>query len=77
MDNTFYTGVIWGSLIIGALCGLLPLLVGTARKKKGLAVGGFVASIIMGFIAGIFAALPIAIVFTVIIALTKSEKANE
>lgn len=77
MDNSFYAGVIWGSLIIGGLCGLLPLLVGTARKKKGLAVGGFTACVIMGFISGIVAALPVAIIFTVIIALAKSEKAIE
>jgi len=46
-------------------------------KKESLAVGGFIACIIMGFISGIFAALPAAIIFTVIIALAKSKKAIE
>ena len=64
-------GILLGALFVGALCGLLPLFVGLKRQKTGLAVAGLISCVIGGFILGIILALPVAIVFTVIILCTK------
>ncbi len=68
--------IIFGALAVGALMGLIPLISGMVKNRKGLAIGGFVACVIAGFLLGIILALPTAIVFTLIIFLTKP-KATE
>ena len=72
-EDWLVAGAIWGAAMIGAVCGLLPLLVGCAKKTRALAVVGFVASLIGGVAFGIFAALPVAILFTVIIAARRGD----
>ena len=64
----FRAAMIWGALVTGGLCGLLPLLVGVWRKKTALGFTAFVACLVGGSILGIILALPIAIIMTVIIA---------
>jgi hypothetical protein len=61
------TEVIVGAIVAGVVCGLVPLIVGLTRGEKGLAWGGFVSCIIGGFVLGLIAAVPLAIIFTVLI----------
>ena len=59
--------VIVGALIVGVVCGLFPLVFGLTRGQTALAVGGFVACIAGGLVLGILLALPLAILFMVLI----------
>ena len=54
----------------GSLCGLLPLLVGKSRNNLTLGSVGFVCTLISGLILGVLLAAPVAMVFTLIIALS-------
>lgn len=71
----YYIGVVVGALAVGAILGIAPLIVGLKKDKKGLAIGGFVACIVAGFVAGILLALPVCIGFVVAIILV-SKKNN-
>lgn len=59
------TWILIGS-IIGAVLGLIPLFYGL-RKNLKLALGGFVACIVGGSILGIFASIPLAVIFVFLI----------
>ena len=61
------TEVIVGAIVAGVICGVVPLIVGLTRGETGLAWGGFVSCIVGGFVLGLIAALPLAIIFTVLI----------
>ena len=78
MDNTLDTayliGAIVGALFIGAVCGLIPLIAGLIKKRIALAVSGFIVCMICGFILGVILALPVAIIFLVVILLTSKDK---
>jgi hypothetical protein len=52
---------------IGVVCGLVPLIFGLTRDEKGLAWGGFGACIAAGAMLGLLLAIPMAIVFTILI----------
>jgi len=65
--------VIIGSLVGGALAGLLPLIFGKKRDKAVLGIIGFVVCLICGFILGLLLALPVAVIFTVIIIVTSKK----
>jgi len=73
MDTAYLAGLIFGSLLVGALCGLIPLLTGLKKEKKGLAIGGFCACVVGGFIGGIIPSLLIAIIVLIIILVTASK----
>ena len=47
----FYIYVIIGGAILGAIFGIIPLLLGRKRNKARLGVYGFIASIVGGAIA--------------------------
>ena len=55
--SEFYLYVIIGGAIVGALLGLLPLLLGRRRNKARLGMYGFVASIVSGAIAPLLSIL--------------------
>ena len=59
-------GILVGSLA-GALCGLVPLILGITRSQRGLAIGGFGACVLCGAILGLVLAVPIAGLFTYLI----------
>jgi membrane protein implicated in regulation of membrane protease activity len=59
--------LIIGAILVGIVCGLIPLVFGLVRGETALAWCGFAACILGGFLLGIILALPIAIVFTVLI----------
>ncbi len=65
-------GMLVGAILIGIVCGLIPLITGIVRKHFVLGIVGLLSCTIGGFILGIILALPIAVIFTVIIATRKS-----
>ena len=56
-----YLYVIIGGAILGALLGLIPLVLGRRRNKARLGLYGFLASIVAGALAPLFAILVVAI----------------
>ena len=57
----FYLYVIIGGAILGALFGLIPLILGRRRNKARLGLYGFLASIVAGALAPLFAIIVTAI----------------
>jgi MFS family permease len=57
----FYLYVIIGGAILGALFGLIPLILGRRRNKSRLGMYGFLASIVAGAIAPLLAIVVTAI----------------
>lgn len=51
----FYLYIIIGGAILGALLGLLPLLLGRRRGRAKLGLYGFIASIVAGALAPLLA----------------------
>ena len=76
MEMGFYIGFFIGALVMGSIVGLIPLIAGIVKKKKGLAIAGFITCIICNFIAGVFLSVPAAIVFLLIILLVKPKEKN-
>ena len=60
---------------VGIVCGLVPLIFGLSRNEKGLAWGGFAACVLGGALFSLILALPLAIIFAVLI--NKSSKRTE
>lgn len=60
-----------GSLVVGGLLGLVPLICGLVKKRVGLALGGFFACLGGGLILGLILAVPLCVLFTVLIFVTK------
>ena len=63
----FLIGAIIGALVVGTLCGLLPFFLARSRGRQGLGIAALVTCIIGGFFAGLIAAVPLMIIFTVIV----------
>lgn len=59
--SEFYLYVIVGGAILGALLGLLPLILGRRRNKARLGMYGFVASIVSGAIAPLLSIIVVGI----------------
>lgn len=57
----FYLYVIIGGAILGALFGLIPLILGRKKNKSRLGVYGFLASIVAGAFAPLLAIIVTAI----------------
>ncbi|MBK9214256.1 MAG: hypothetical protein IPM59_01435 [Chloracidobacterium sp.] len=64
-DNYFYY-IIAGSLIFGALIGLVPLLIGRRRGRRNLGILGFVVTIVDSGISPILGFIT-AVVFTLVL----------
>ena len=62
-------GLIGGSLLFGALWGLLPLVVGLVRKQRVYAAVAFLACILLQCLVGIIGGLSVSIISTVVIVL--------
>lgn len=60
----FGVGAVAGSLMVGALLGLIPLVLGRHLGHAKLGRIAFLVSVLSGFVAGIFGALPVALGFT-------------
>lgn len=60
-------GVFLGGFVVGALCGVLPLKLGLKRERRRLALGSWISCVVAGLGLGLIGAVPVSIVFTVII----------
>ena len=69
MDPNFIAAII-GGLVMGALCGLGPLIAGRRKGFKSLGLIGFITCVVCGGILGILLAGPVALIWTVVL-LTK------
>ena len=63
----YWIGVFGGALLVGALCGALPLCVGMRRGRTTLAVAAMITCGVAGLVLGVLLAAPTALVFTVVI----------
>ncbi len=61
--NDFYTGLLFGALVVGMICGAVPMVFGISKNQIGLGIFGFVACVIGGLIRGLLLAIPVAILF--------------
>lgn len=75
--SQYQQGLLFWALVAGALCGLVPLIVGYHRRQISVGIVGLICCIIAGFILGIILALPVAAVFTIIICSIKSPTLTE
>ena len=71
--SEFYLYVIIGGAILGALLGLLPLILGRRRNKARLGMYGFVASIVSGAIAPLLSIIVVGIFAWLIVKDNKAE----
>ena len=60
-------GAIFGGLLAGCICGLLPLAVGRRRGRVRLGVAGLFICLVSGGFFGLLSALPVTILFTIVI----------
>ena len=60
-----------GGAIAGALCGLAPLLIGNSKGQQQLGLIGFISCIVSGLLLGLLLAVPVAIVFSIVILMQK------
>lgn len=67
MDIAYLLGAIIGSLISGALVGLIPLFLGKKFNKVKLGQIGFAGCLLGSFLAGLLLSIPICIIFSAII----------
>jgi hypothetical protein len=63
----FQAGVLLGSTGVGAMFGLVPLFLGVRQGKTWMAVGGFLASVVGGLVAGVYGAAILAGIFCFVI----------
>ena len=68
--------VIFGALLMGALLGLIPGIVGYKKGKQGLAIGGFIACVVGSFLLGLALSIPACIIFTAIILISSKKEAT-
>jgi hypothetical protein len=73
----FYLYVIIGGAILGALLGLIPLILGRRRNKARLGMYGFVASIVAGALAPLLAIIVTAVFSWKIVKDSPGEAARE
>jgi len=59
--------MIIGGLVAGLLCGLVPFFVGKNKGQQDLGTVALLVCAVCGMILGILLAVPVAIVFTVVI----------
>lgn len=66
-SGAFLIGALIGGTIAGAVCGLLPLLLARGRGQLPLGTAGMVSCMISGAILGLILAIPVAVIFTVVV----------
>ena len=66
-DIVNFIGVIIGGLVMGAICGLGPLISGTRRGFRSEGITGFIVCIVCGAILGILLAGPVALIWSILL----------
>jgi len=67
IDPAFLVGAMIGGVVMGVICGLMPLKAGAAKGRQTLGMVGFACCAISGLLLGCLLALPVAIVFRMVI----------
>ena len=65
----FGFGAIAGSLVVGALLGLIPLVLGQSIEQVKLGRVGFLCTVVAAFVGGVFLAVPTTLGFVIAITL--------
>ena len=65
--TAYMVGAIFGAVFVGILCGLLPLAVGRKRERLGLGWVGLGLCVGSGFALGLFGAVPMAGLWSLVI----------
>jgi hypothetical protein len=63
----FNVGRVFGAVMVGIFCGLIPLAVGRNRDRVGLGWTGFGLCVVSGFLFGLLGAVPMAGLMSVVI----------
>ena len=64
-------GVLFGGTFIGILCGLAPLIAGFSKNQQKLGWIGFASCVGAGLVLGLLLAVPVSLIFTLVILLKK------
>lgn len=67
----YWIGVFIGAGVIGALLGLLPLILAKRQNRPRIGWIGFFSTLAGGLILGVILALPISVIFGIYIFFTK------
>ena len=70
------SGAVFGALLVGLLSGCVPLIYGLNKNRLSLALGGFFACVISGFVLGALLAFPMAGLFFYFIRKSSNQGAN-
>jgi hypothetical protein len=74
VDSNYLIIAIIAGGIAGFVVGLFPLIIGHVLDQKRLGVTGIITCVICGFILGLLLAVPVALGFTVAIAIKSRNK---
>lgn len=72
--SAYQVGVLIGSIGVGCIMGAIPAICGAVKGKIRLAVIGFFACVISGFLLGLLLSVPVCAVFVFLIFKRKPEK---
>lgn len=62
----YWTGIFIGGFVIGAICGIPPLLLALRKGRRGFALGSWFGCVFSGLFLGLTLALIVSIILTVI-----------
>lgn len=72
-DTGYWIGIFIGGFLVGGLCGIAPLIAGSAKNQQTLGYVGLATCVVSGLILGLILAAPVALVFTLVILLRRTE----
>ena len=72
----YWISVLLGGFVAGAICGILPLVLALKKERRALAFASWISCVLAGLILGVILALPVAIIFTIIIVCLKKPSAS-
>ena len=70
----YWIGVLIGAIGVGLVCGLVPLAAGAFTRQMRLGTIGFAACVVGSLILGAILAVPLALIFTVVIVVEWNRK---
>jgi hypothetical protein len=69
--------MIFIGLLAGCVCGLLPFFVGKRFQRVRLGKAGFFTCLVSGGVLGLLLALPVSIVFTVVLLILRRQESKQ
>ncbi|MDC7293267.1 MULTISPECIES: hypothetical protein [unclassified Butyrivibrio] len=76
-SSAYAIGAVVGSLVMGIVLGLVPLITGIKKQKVGLGVGGFFACLVGAFVLGILLGAPLCGLFMFLILRKPKDAQND